>query len=112
MKLKQSPADFRVFEELEFQRDPEGKYTIHSLTKEKLDTLEALERVARTAQVPRASIAYAGLKDRQAITQQHISLEKKRVRIDDRDLKVRFLGRSAEKITSKQSTGNRFPRSW
>lgn len=108
MKLKQAPRDFRVFEELEFEADPQGSFHVHKLVKEKLGTLEALDRVARVARVPRSAIAYAGLKDRQAVTQQFISIENRRVEIHERGLKVRFVGRCAEKITSKLSGGNRF----
>ena len=108
MRLKVSPGDFRVFEELEFESDPRGPFHVHRVIKEKMTTSEALDRIARAASVPRTAIAYAGLKDRQAITQQYISIEGETVDIREPDLKVRFVGKSATKIDSKQSSGNRF----
>ena len=108
MKLKQSPGDFRVIEALEFKQDPRGQHHVHLVTKEKLSTPDALDRIAREAGVPRQSIAYAGLKDRQAITRQYVSIEGGRVSIREAGLKVRCVGRTTEKITSKLSTGNFF----
>ncbi|MCB9880289.1 MAG: tRNA pseudouridine(13) synthase TruD [Planctomycetes bacterium] len=108
MRLKVRPGDFRVFEELEFTSDPSGCFHVHRLIKEKMTTSEALDRIARAAAVPRTAIAYAGMKDRQAITQQYISIEGEHVDIREHDLKVKFIGKSATKIDSKQSSGNRF----
>jgi tRNA pseudouridine13 synthase len=74
MKLKSRAADFRVRELLEFRPEPGGEHYVHLLQKEKLSTQEALSRLCMVGEIDRSSVAYAGLKDRQGITEQHISI--------------------------------------
>ena len=108
MKLKQKPGDFQVREVFSFEEDPTGEYFVHRLRKEKVDTLEALDRIAQRGDLPREDIAYAGLKDRQGLTEQFFSIKGRKVEFRDPDLKVSFIGRSARPVTSKMSDGNRF----
>ena len=108
MRLKTRPEDFRVRELLEFERDPNGENYVHLLRKEKLDTVQALTEVARITGVPRSEIAFAGLKDRQGVTEQWISVRRKRLDVRRSDLQVTFVGRAKKPITSKQSSGNAF----
>jgi tRNA pseudouridine13 synthase len=108
MRLKVSPGDFRVTEELDWDPAPGGEYYVHVLRKEKLDTPGALALVAREAGVERADIAFAGLKDRQGRTEQWITIRGKRFDYHGEGLDVRFKGRTARPLTSKMSTGNRF----
>lgn len=108
MRLKALPGDFRVREVLAFPDVPEGAHYVHLLTKTKLDTPAALAIVAREAGVERADIAFAGLKDRQGQTEQWISIRGRRVDLVTPDLRVRFVGRSDQPITSKLSAGNQF----
>ena len=108
MRLKVLPEDFRVREVLEFPQARDGLYRIHRLQKEKLTTVEALTLVARDARVSREAIAHAGLKDRQAITEQWISVRGREVDIRRANLRVTLVGRSADPITSKMSSGNQF----
>ena len=75
MRLKTTPEDFRVRELLEWDEVPSGAFVVHRLHKEKLSTPEALSILVRDAQVDRATIAYAGLKDRQAVTDQFLTIE-------------------------------------
>lgn len=108
MRLKVRPEDFRVRELLEFESDPQGEHYVHLLRKEKLDTVQALTEVARVCGISRRDIAFAGLKDRQGVTEQWISVRGKRLELRRRDLQVVFQGRSSRPITSKQSSGNAF----
>src|SRR5690606_13975964 len=108
MRLKVRPEDFRVRELLDFEPDPRGEHFVHLLRKSKLDTVQALTEVARHCDVSRRDIAFAGLKDRQGITEQWISVRGKRLDLRRRDLEVTFVGRAAHAITSKQSRGNAF----
>ena len=108
MKLKQKTSDFRVRELLDFKERKKGEFYIHRLRKEKMETLEAIDRIVRVAEVPRESIAYAGLKDRQGITEQFISIRGRRVELHEALLKLSFVGRSEQAINSKMSSGNSF----
>jgi tRNA pseudouridine13 synthase len=108
VRLKVSPGDFRVREELEFEAVAGGEYYVHSVRKEKLDTPQALARIAKLANVSRADIAFAGLKDRQGSTEQWITIRGRRLDHRSRDLTVQFRGRTDRPISSAQSRGNRF----
>jgi tRNA pseudouridine13 synthase len=108
MKLKQRPQDFRVTELLDFEESRDGEFFVHRVRKERMDTLEALDRIARAAGVKRPSLAYAGLKDRQAVTEQYVSILGKRIDHEEEGLSCKFVGRSNEAISSKMSRGNRF----
>ncbi len=109
MQLKRYPKDFRVREIVDLP-DPmdRGDYFVHFLRKEKLDTLEAISIVAREGNVDRADIAFAGLKDRQGITEQYVTIKGKRVEFRRAGIQIHCVGRVEQPITSKVSRGNEF----
>ncbi len=108
MRLKTTPEDFRVRELLEWDEVPTGSFVVHQLHKEKLSTPEALSMLARQCNVDRSAIAYAGLKDRQAVTDQYITIERRAVELDLPSLRVQPVGTTDRPITSRQSSGNAF----
>ncbi|MBK8100387.1 MAG: tRNA pseudouridine(13) synthase TruD [Planctomycetes bacterium] len=108
MRLKETPEDFRVRELLDFEAVANGEHVVHLLHKEKLSTPEALAMVVQEAGVDRAGIAYAGLKDRQAITDQYISIAGRAVEISKPHLRLTPVGRTDRPITSRMSRGNAF----
>lgn len=109
MQLKRYPEDFRVRELVDLpERMDRGDYFVHKLRKEKLDTHEAIAIVARELDVDRAEIAFAGLKDRQGITEQFISIKGKSGEFRRRGVQLNRVGRTEAPITSKISRGNEF----
>jgi len=108
MRLKTIPEDFRVRELLEWPEVTGGDFVVHRLRKEKLSTAEALSMLSRECKVERKGIAYAGLKDRQGITDQFITIERRAVELTLNNLRVEPVGATSEPITSKQSQGNAF----
>lgn len=108
MRIKVTPEDFRVRELLEFPPDPEGHHFVHLLQKEKLSTQEALARVCQVAEVERSQVAYAGLKDRQGVTEQYISIAGRPFEWKESGLRLTPVGRTALPITSRMSRGNSF----
>ena len=80
MSIKKTPADFRVEEILkpEFFAQVSGEalaHALYALEKEALATPEAVGQIARQLKLPSGSIAYAGLKDKHAHTNQHVTLK-------------------------------------
>lgn len=108
MRLKCVPQDFRVRELLDYQEVADGQYYVHLLKKEKLSTAEALARLVSDGDVPRDAIAYAGLKDRQAVTEQYVSIAGRRVELKLPNLRVSCVGRTDKPIQSRMSRGNAF----
>jgi tRNA pseudouridine13 synthase len=74
MKLKRLPEDFRVDERLSLRLGT-GPFTVYRLTKRSLGTLEAIAAVMQHWKLPRQAIAFAGLKDKHALTTQHITIQ-------------------------------------
>lgn len=108
MRLKITPDDFRVRELLEWNEVPNGNFIVHKLHKEKLSTPEALTMIARDGGVQRSSIAFAGLKDRQAVTDQFVTIERQAVELKLPNLRLTPVGATDRPITSKMSQGNAF----
>lgn len=108
MRLKTIPEDFRVRELLQWPDVPNGQYVVHLVHKEKLSTPEALSLLVREANVDRGTIAYAGLKDRQAVTDQYVTIERRAVELRLPNLRVQPVGATDRPLNSKLSTGNAF----
>jgi len=108
VRLKTTPEDFRVRELLSWDEVPSGSFVVHRLHKSKLSTTEALSILVRDARVDRASIAYAGLKDRQAVTDQFLTIERRAVEFELPNLRLTPVGTTDKPITSRMSAGNAF----
>ena len=103
-KIRQTSEDFVVEEvlvdgsraeiqpKLSSQLTGEGRYLVCLLVKRNWDTLLIVRRIARQLGISERRIQIAGIKDKRAMTAQHISIENislerlKRLRIDDAQL--------------------------
>ena len=72
--LKQSPADFRVAEQIDFPLTGHGEHLWCYVEKTGLNTAWLKREWARLTDCPPKDIAHSGLKDRHAITRQWLSL--------------------------------------
>ena len=110
MKLKSKPGDFKVQEVLD--RDylkKSGRHRVYLVTKRKMTSLDAAAVLASEANVEVAEVCMAGLKDRQGVTSQHMSLfGGKIVQIDRPELKIVQIGVADEPLTAEFSRGNEF----
>ena len=73
-EFKSSPEDFVVVEELGFEPDGQGEHCLLLVEKRGLGTLEMIDRIAAEFQLEARDIGYSGLKDKQAVTRQWISI--------------------------------------
>ena len=71
---KQQYEDFMVIEELGFELTGEGEHVLVYLEKKDYNTIFVAEQLAKYVGISAKNVSYAGLKDRQAITQQWFSL--------------------------------------
>jgi tRNA pseudouridine13 synthase len=110
MKLKQKIGDFRVRELLEpVSEGSSGEHRVYRVTKRKLTSIEAAAELAREAGVPPAAVAMAGLKDRQGITIQHMSIHRGPVvSVRRGDLQIETVGSLSTEVSAEQSSGNAF----
>lgn len=79
MAIKTQPEDFVVEEELDSQylegvSPRPGRFALYAVRKTSLTTHEMLDRLAHRLKVPLEALSAAGLKDKQAITTQHVTL--------------------------------------
>ena len=73
--LKATAEDFQVDEVLDIPLSGQGEHLWLWVEKRGLNTEEAARRLAKAAGVPLRTVAYAGLKDRQALTRQWFSIQ-------------------------------------
>lgn len=110
MRLKHEPGDFVVRELIGDEYFKErGRFQVYRVTKRKLTTLEAAGRLAELANVPQAEVGLAGLKDRQGLTTQFMSVKGGRpVFLKTPELRIESAGFAARELTSSESLGNAF----
>ncbi|HUR28574.1 MAG TPA: tRNA pseudouridine(13) synthase TruD, partial [Planctomycetota bacterium] len=110
MRIKQRIDDFRVRELLAADYLQErGEYRVYRVTKRKLTSLQAAREIAYAAGVQASDVALAGLKDRQGVTTQHMSIRRGRdVSFRAQDLTVETVGFAREGLESRHSLGNAF----
>lgn len=68
--IKVSPQDFVVTEDLGYAADGEGEHLLIRIRKTGVNTRFAAEALAKYLGVSQREISYAGMKDRQAVTEQ------------------------------------------
>lgn len=116
MKIKQIPEDFLV-EEIPSIKISEKKdnYIIFLLEKRGLEIFHVLRCIGKKLKIPVKEIGYSGLKDKHAITKQYISLPKKYLSknneskiISEKNLVLKKIGYSNEKIKIGELKGNKF----
>ncbi len=73
-RLKQLPEDFLVTEISSVKFKETGKYLYYKLVKKNWNTLDAVKRIAELLHIPEKQIGFAGSKDRNAVTEQLLSI--------------------------------------
>jgi len=114
MLLKESPEDFKVFEIIDqsiFVDEP-TRVHIYTLKKTNYTTERAVSHIAKALHIPRKFISYAGTKDKNAVTEQLISIKgstKEAVeKLVLKDIKLKFEGYSKHLLSLGELIGNRF----
>jgi len=111
-RFKQSPADFRVDEELGFEPDGSGEHELLLVEKTGLTTPEAQQALSSAFGLPLQKISYAGLKDKHAVTSQWFSLHSHQDCEQRKELPagIRVLQRvrNRRKLQRGSHRGNRF----
>ena len=112
MKIKQRPEDFVVREGYRFEDDPEGPVWVYRMDKQKVSTLQALERLSKEFAVRRRDLSVCGLKDKQGRTEQLVGVYGGALGptdvVQSGDLRLKLIGRIAQPLTSANITANRF----
>ena len=120
-QLRRYPQDFRVQEIPAYPLCGQGEHLFIEITKEGITTQAAISELAQRLGIPASSIGYAGLKDRQAMTTQRLSLPacawpgatsdlepKAWPLLPDLSFQVEILGLHNNKLKTGHLQGNRF----
>jgi tRNA pseudouridine13 synthase len=108
-KIKQIPEDFIVREILDIPFEVEGKFVIYELKKKDYTTQKAVDTIQKALYI--RDVKYAGLKDRQAVTYQYISVPKKYSRIKKFEhelIELKPVGYLNEPLSLGKNKGNNF----
>ncbi len=110
MKIKARQGDFKVDELLHDGVIRErGEYRVYRVTKRKRTSIEAASILARLAGVVPADVAMAGLKDRQGVTTQYMSIARGRpLRERTPELTIETVGSADHALSSEDTRGNSF----
>ena len=110
--FKIASEDFIVEELPLYEPSREGTHTFFAIQKRNVSTLEAINRLARELQVPARDFGYAGLKDKNAVTTQILSVEgvppERVLNIAQPAIEVLWAERHAHKLRVGHLRGNRF----
>ncbi len=111
MKLKQIPEDFIVRENIGVNIGG-GRHAIYLMKKTSYTTERAIQAIADHLHVDRKQIGYAGIKDKVAITYQHISISdvsKERVKsLKLKDIELEFIGMCGRPMNLGDLASNSF----
>ena len=75
--FKQNPENFVVKEVPLYEFSGEGEHLVLYIRKKNLSTFELVKKIAKHLNIKEKEIGYAGLKDKNALTYQYISVHKK-----------------------------------
>lgn len=114
--IKERPEDFLVEELPAYQPSGQGEHLFLYIEKRQQTTSDVIRRITRAWNVDRGDIGYAGLKDKQAVTRQHLSIRlpdpsrdaELLARLADTPVKVLWAQRHVNKIRRGHLAGNRF----
>jgi tRNA pseudouridine13 synthase len=106
-QFKQQPEDFIVEELLPDLPSGKGDVLYVYFEKRNLTTMEVLEHLQSSLQLPREDFGIAGLKDKVGITRQWITIFKSRVERSGGE--VRFLSLLSEKVKVLETTRGEEP---
>jgi len=110
--MRFAPDDFIVEELPLYEPTRNGVHTFFAIRKRNLSTLEAINQIARALQVNSRNFGYAGLKDKQAVTTQVLSIEGvppgQVLKLELPKIEILWAERHAHKLRVGHLRGNRF----
>ncbi len=112
VKIKQRPEDFVVREGANYEAQADGPVWVYRMDKQKVSTLQALDRLGKEFGVRRRALSVCGLKDKQGRTEQLVGVEGGALGMTEvvqtGDMRLTLVGRAAKPLSSQNVTANRF----
>ena len=109
MRYKVRPEDFIVEEQMRLPLAPQGPFAVYRVRKRGTTTLRVRAQMARALGVPESAVVAPALKDKDAITVQHVAVRGiGPARLAGPGFEAEFLGRSPYPLTPADIVANRF----
>lgn len=110
--LRQHPEDFEVHELPLYPASGDGEHVLCEIEKKGLSTFDAVDRLARALDANPRDIGFAGMKDADAVTRQHLTIPRvdveKALAVEAHGIKVLSAARHRNKLRLGHLAGNRF----
>jgi len=110
-KIKERPQDFYVKEILHLEFKDKGDYAYYRLKKVDKNTIDVIRELSKLWKVPVKDITFAGLKDKNAVTEQYIAvkgLKNPPQTLEGENYKLTFLGFGDKPLRLGEFEGNYF----
>ncbi|MBI4159315.1 tRNA pseudouridine(13) synthase TruD [Candidatus Woesearchaeota archaeon] len=111
-KIKQIPEDFAVEEIIDLNLTEKGDYSYFLVEKKNWNTKDIIKIIAKRLNIRERRINIAGIKDKLALTKQHLSVfginPRNLEKIKIKDVKIKFIGYGDERIRLGQAAENKF----
>lgn len=110
MQIKKHPEDFLV-KEISTVKLSKGDYAYFLFKKKNYTTEDAIQRIAEATKINRKRLGYAGNKDKNAITEQTISVfkaGKELEKLELKDIELKLIGNGEKPISLGDLKANRF----
>jgi tRNA pseudouridine13 synthase len=110
--IRQRPEDFFVQEVALYPPAGEGEHVLFEIQKINITTFDAIKQIARRLRVDQRDIGYAGLKDADALTRQHLTVagvtEEQVMHAGDDKVQILWADRHRNKLRVGHLRANRF----
>lgn len=110
--IKQKPEDFAVKEITVIEPAKSGNFSYILMKKRNITTMDAIQQIADFLRIDVKHIGFAGIKDKNAVTGQYISVpagqEKRLEHFKSRNIRLEFLGKGEKRISLGDLKGNSF----
>ena len=110
-KIKQIPEDFIVNEISKVNKQENGQYAYYILKKMNYTTIDALQVLAKKFRIQLKNFGFAGNKDKNAVTEQRISIfrgSRDFENFEFKNIKLKYLMNGKEPISLGDLEGNEF----
>ncbi|EDP75994.1 tRNA pseudouridine(13) synthase TruD [Hydrogenivirga sp. 128-5-R1-1] len=109
-RVKECPEDFYVREIKHLDFEQKGRFAYFLMRKKNLSTLEAVREVAKRLGVPEKRIGFGGLKDKNSLSEQFISVDRppEIKEFTEENLSLKFLGYGNRPVSLGDIEGNYF----
>jgi tRNA pseudouridine13 synthase len=110
-KIKTKPEDFYVKEIVNVPLKETGEYAYYRLKKKDRNTIDVVRELAQKFRIPVKNITFAGLKDKNAVTEQFLTikgLKSPPEKVEGENYKLSLVGFSDRPLELGQFEGNYF----